>query len=213
MCTPKVTRSSLKRARLTAVTTSETSVLLSLAILASVSESSSASARARRKRLRNMASENWYMWLRLRKSLMRKKAALPFAASGRYTSRFSSSSTERVLDFSRASSIVCAFVLSWLSDSMSVLFSSSDPFDVARSRSSESSSSASCSLRPSSCFSSSTFCCSSSGCSLWIVTPSSCPSRPPRVMVNEISLRCAAMSGGRRMSVDRVSRKSWKESA
>ena len=41
------------------------------------------------------------------------------------------------------------------------------------------------------------FCCSSSGCSCWIVMPSSWPSSPERVTVKLTSQMSAAASGGR----------------
>mmetsp|Transcript_24194 Transcript_24194/g.61286 ORF Transcript_24194/g.61286 Transcript_24194/m.61286 type:complete len:474 (-) Transcript_24194:733-2154(-) len=164
------------------------------------------------KRRRKPGSENWYMWLSRRRSTSAKKTAEPITATGRYTSRWRSSETCSSVDCLSFSEMVFDLALVSLSDSSSALFSRMLPVEVASSLSSSRSRSSRCTLSSSSAASSALFCDSSSGCSCWMVRPSSCPSSPPRVTEKLTSVTSAAESGGRSGVWLRVARISRNES-
>ena len=147
---------------------------------------SSGAASAFRKSERSIGSENRYIVLMRSRSSSVKKSFEPTRATGRYTSRWASSenwSSALSLSFSL---IDCDFVLSSFNESISFLFSKMFPSEL------DSSSNSCCSIASSWIFSSSSaassvdFCCSSSGCSCWIVIPSSWPSRPDSVTCGNV---------------------------
>ena len=136
------------------------------------------------------------MWLMVDKSWRRKNIRDPRMATGRYMRRCSSRDFCSRVDSSRDSDMVLLLTLASFSDSRSSLFSKMFPWDVARVCRSIFSRDASWSLRSSSCFRRELFCCSSSGCSCWMVSPRSCTSSPNSVVVKFAIVMRDAASGG-----------------
>mmetsp|Transcript_18722 Transcript_18722/g.50765 ORF Transcript_18722/g.50765 Transcript_18722/m.50765 type:complete len:246 (-) Transcript_18722:3304-4041(-) len=148
---------------------------------------------------RNMGSEYLYIGLMRSRSSSVKKRREPTSAIGRKTLRCESSDSCSCDDSSSLALILLADALSSLSESMSFLFSRMLPSDSASSVSSRCSIPSSSILSWSSAASSVDFFDSSSGCSCWMVRPSSCSSRPDAVtekLTSETSDDTSAGSSG-----------------